>query len=106
MKKKQNSTPNSVENCESFFRRNPFFKVFLREIDRMSGSTIYLFTTLIGPLISFVILLLIFADGVPRNLPVGIVDLDNTVLSRKVVMWIDATPEAEIAMHFPNREEA
>jgi len=85
---------------------SPFFKVFLREIDRMSGSTIYLFTTLIGPLISFVILLLIFAEGVPRNLPVGIVDLDNTVLSRKVAMWIDATPEAEIAMHIPNQEEA
>jgi len=106
MKKKQNRTPNSVTNSESFFRKNPFFMVFLREIDRMSGSTIYLFTTLIGPLISFVILLLIFAEGVPRNLPVGIVDMDNTVLSRKVAMWIDATPEAEIAMHIPNQEEA
>jgi len=106
MKKKQNRTPKSVANSESFFRKNPFFKVFLREIDRMSGSTIYLFTTLIGPLISFVILLSIFSDGVPRNLPVGIVDLDHTVLSRKVAMWIDATPEAEIAMHFPNQEEA
>ena len=106
MKKKQNRTLNSVAHSESFFRENPFFKVFLREIDRMLGSTIYLFTTLIGPLISFVILLSIFAEGVPRNLPVGIVDLDNTVLSRKVAMWIDATPEAEIAMHFPNQEEA
>ena len=105
MKKKYRSA-NSVENSESFFRKNPFFRVFLREIDRMSGSTIYLFTTLIGPLISFVILLLIFAEGVPRNLPVGIVDLDHTVLSRKVAMWIDATPEAEISMHFPNQEEA
>lgn len=84
----------------------PFFKVFLREIDRMTGPTIYLFTTLIGPLISFVFLLSIFSDGVPRNLPVGIVDLDNTVLSRKVAMWIAATPEAEIAMHFPNQKEA
>jgi len=106
MKKKQKIAPDFAANSESFFRTNPFFKVFLREIDRMSGSTIYLFTTLIGPLISFVILLSIFSDGVPRNLPVGIVDLDHTVLSRKVAMWIDATPEAEIAMHFPNREEA
>jgi len=106
MKKKQNRTPNTVANSESFFRKNPFFRVFLREIDRMSGSTIYLFTTLIGPLISFVILLSIFAEGVPRNLPVGIVDLDHSALSRKVAMWIDAAPEAEIAMHFPNQEEA
>jgi len=91
---------------QTFFRKNPFFRVFFREIDRMSSSTIYLFTTLIGPLISFVILLTIFSDGVPRNLPVGIVDLDHTSLSRKITMWIGATPEAEVAMHFPNQEEA
>lgn len=91
---------------ETFFRKNPFFRVFLREIDRMSSSTIYLFTTLIGPLISFVILLTIFADGVPRNLPVGIVDLDHSSLSRKINMWIGASPEAEVVMHFPNQEEA
>ena len=106
MKKKQNRILNPVANSESFFRKNPFFRVFLREIDRMSGSTIYLFTTLIGPLISFVILLLIFAEGVPRNLPVGVVDLDHSVLSRKITMWIGATPEAEIAMHIPSQEEA
>lgn len=104
----KSAQPGSVS---PLFRRelgeaNPFFKVFLREIDRMTSSTIYLFTTLIGPLISFVILLSIFADGVPRDLPVGIVDLDQTVLSRKVTIWIGATPEAEIAMHFPNQEEA
>jgi ABC-2 type transport system permease protein len=91
---------------ETFFRTNPFFRVFLREIDRMTSSSIYLFTTLIGPLISFVILLSIFSDGVPRNLPVGVVDLDNTSMSRKITMWIGASPEAEIAMHFPNQEEA
>jgi ABC-2 type transport system permease protein len=106
MKKKQNIAFDSVENSESFIRKNPFFRVFLREIDRMSGSTIYLFTTLIGPLISFVILLSIFAEGVPRNLPVGIVDLDHSALSRKIAMWIGATPEAEIVMHFPSQEEA
>ena len=90
----------------SFWGANPFFRVFLREIDRMTGSTIYLFTTLIGPLISFVILLSIFSDGVPRNLPVGIVDLDNNSLSKKITMWIGASPEAEITMHFPNQEVA
>lgn len=91
---------------ETFFRKNPFFRVFLREIDRMTGSTIYLFTTLIGPLISFIILLSIFSEGVPRNLPVGIVDQDNTTLSRKIGMWIGATPEADVVKHYPNQLEA
>ncbi len=84
----------------------PFFRVFLREIERMTGSTVYLFTTLIGPLFSFIILLSIFSDGVPRNLPVGVVDQDNTVLSRKAGMWIGATPEAEVVNYYPDRLEA
>ena len=91
---------------KSFFQTNPFFKVLLREIERMSGSTIYLFTTLIGPLISFVVLLTIFSDGVPSRLPVGLVDLDNTVLSRKMGQWINATLEAEITFRSPDMNEA
>lgn len=91
---------------QTFLRKNPFFRVFLREIDRMSGSTIYLFTTLIGPLISFIILLSVFSAGVPHNIPVGIVDMDNTNLSRKISMWINATQEAEVTMRLPNQDEA
>jgi ABC-2 type transport system permease protein len=72
----------------------------------MSGSTIYLFTTLIGPLISFIILLSVFSSGVPHNIPVGVVDMDNTNLSRKISMWINATQEAEVTMQLPNQEEA
>lgn len=106
MKKKQNIASNTAGKSESFFRTNPFFKVFFREIDRMAGSTIYLFTTLIGPLISFIILLSIFSDGVPRNLPVGIVDQDHTPLSRKIGMWVGATSEAEVVAHYPNEQEA
>jgi ABC-2 type transport system permease protein len=106
MKLQKEEASGNNGSTETFFRTNPFFRVFLREIDRMTSSSIYLFTTLIGPLISFVILLSIFSDGVPRNLPVGVVDLDNTSMSRKITMWIGASPEAEIAMHFPNQEEA
>lgn len=106
MKKKQNRISNYVGNSKSFFMKNPFFKVFFREFDRMSGSTIYLFTTLIGPLIAFIILLSVFSAGVPRDIPVGIVDQDNTNLSRKIGMWINATPEAEIVGHFTDQTEA
>lgn len=103
---KRNKKHTIREYEETFFRKNPFFRVFLREIDRMTGSTIYLFTTLIGPLVAFIILLSIFSEGVPRNLPVGIVDQDNTTLSRKIGMWIGATPEAEVVKHYPNQLEA
>lgn len=72
----------------------------------MSGSVISLFTTLIGPLISFIILLSVFSEGVPRNLPVGVVDLDQSTLSRKISMFISASPEAQVVMHLPGEKEA
>jgi ABC-2 type transport system permease protein len=90
----------------SFFRTNPFFRVLFREFERMTGSTIYLFTTLVGPLVAFIVLLSVFSAGVPRNIPAGIVDLDNTNLSRKIGMWINATPETEIVGHFTDQAEA
>lgn len=91
---------------KSFFRTNPLFKVLFREVERMMGSTVYLFTTLVGPLISFVLLLAIFSDGVPSQLPIGIVDMDNTVISRKMSQWINATSEVEIEFRSPNLKEA
>lgn len=91
---------------KSFFQKNPFFRVLTREIDRMSGSITYLFITLLGPLFAFFILLNIFSAEVPRNLPVGIVDLDHTTISRKISLWVGATPEADIKSNFPNLAES
>ncbi len=90
----------------SFFQRNPFLRVLFREIDRMSSSVIYLFCTLIGPLFAFVVLLLTFSEYIPRNISVALVDQDQTMLSRKIGMSINATPEATITMRMPNLQEA
>jgi ABC-2 type transport system permease protein len=72
----------------------------------MTSSPIYLFSTLVGPLFAFVVLLAIFSDGVPSRLPVGVVDMDNTVLSRKMSQWVDATSEAEIVFRSHNLKNA
>ena len=90
----------------SFLRRNPFFRVLLREIDRMTGSSIYLFCTLIGPLGAFAVLLSVFSEYIPRDIAIAVVDRDNTSLSRKIGMWINATPEAEIVVRLPDLNEA
>ncbi len=90
----------------SFFRSNPFIKVLFREIDRMTGSVIYLFCTLIGPLVAFIILLTTFSEYIPRNISVALVDRDNTALSRKIGMYINAAPEARISVRLPDLHEA
>jgi len=45
-------------------------------------------------------LLLIFSAGQPLNLPVGVVDLDQSSLSRKVTRYLDASPALNITRHY------
>jgi ABC-2 type transport system permease protein len=105
--KNKHSRSNSASSQKGWHGdTNPLIKVIQREIERMKGSSIYLFTTLIGPLLSFVILLLIFSEGVPRDIPVGVVDFDQSVLSRKIAAWVNAAPETEIITKTPNQDEA
>ena len=95
-----------MQRPSSFIQRNPFFRVIFREIDRMSSSFVYLFLTLVGPLLSFIVLTSLFSDGVPRDLPVAVVDLDNSSFSRKIALVIDAAPEVRVAKRTSNTADA
>jgi ABC-2 type transport system permease protein len=74
----------------------PLYQVFSREIKRITRSRVMLFSTLIGPLASLLTIYWIFAAGVARDLPVTLIDQDQTALSRKVAQMIDANPTASI----------
>ncbi|MDD1793264.1 ABC transporter permease [Enterovibrio sp. ZSDZ42] len=44
------------------------------------------------PLAMFLLVWAIFSSGTGRDLPIGVVDLDNSALSRSLVRYYDATP--------------
>lgn len=67
------------------------FRVLRREVSRFAGNKVYLFVSLTGPLLSFVLVVNIFIAGVPSGLPVAVVDSDNTSVSRQLVRMVDAT---------------
>lgn len=75
---------------------SPLYQVFRREMQRITRSRVMLFSTLIGPLASLLTIYWIFAAGVTRNLPVTIIDQDQSALSRKVCQLIDANLTASI----------
>ena len=50
-------------------------------------------------------LLLIFATGQPVNLPIGVVDLDQTSTSRKVAHYLNASPALEVRHHYVSLAE-
>lgn len=70
-------------------------KIFVRELRRIRRSKSLMFGCIFGPLLAFTLVIAIFYRGVPTDLPVAIVDQDNSALSNKIYSWIDATSIAE-----------
>ena len=83
-----------------------FLNVFRRELRRMTSRRIYLATCVVLPLFSLVFMATIFGNGQMKNLPVGVVDADQTSLSRSIVRMVDATPELQVTKHYANETEA
>ena len=82
------------------------FNVFRRELRRMTSRRIYFASCIVLPLFSLVFMATIFGHGQMENLPVGVVDADQTSLSRSIVRMVDATPELEVTKHYANETEA
>ena len=80
--------------------------VFRRELRRMTSRRIYFASCIVLPLFSLVFMATIFGHGQMENLPVGVVDADQTSLSRSIVRMVDATPELEVTKQYANETEA
>ncbi|HEX3009134.1 MAG TPA: ABC transporter permease [Bacteroidales bacterium] len=85
--------------------KSPFRKVISREWRRITRRWALLFATFIGPLFSFLLIIWIFVHNVPRELPVAVVDMDHTQLSRQIARMTDATSVASINKNFTSLEE-
>ena len=83
-----------------------FVHVFRRELRRMTARRIYIVACLVLPLFSLVFMATIFGTGQMTDLPVGVVDADNTSASRNIVRMVDATPQLEVTRRYANETEA
>ena len=70
--------------------------VVLRELKRIWYFKPYLLILTILPLLSILLFIAIFSKGMPTDLPIAVVDNDNTPLSRKVINMIEASPETAV----------
>ena len=80
--------------------------VFRRELRRMASRRIYWVTSLVLPLFSLVFMATIFGNGQMQNLPIGVVDTENTSASRNIIRMADATPTLRITHQYANETEA
>jgi len=83
-----------------------FFRVVLREVKRIFTNRVYLFFSLLAPLMAYFLMMAIFYKGVPRDLPVAMVDQDHTSLSRTISRMVDATSIAGVDYHCNSIKQA
>jgi len=82
------------------------WEVAVREINRMSSRGLYIIVALVLPVLSILFFSSLFREGVPTKMPIAIVDLDQTVSSRKIVRNIDVTPLSEVTEHLQSEGKA
>ncbi len=83
-----------------------FLRVFGRELDRMISRPFYFGACIILPLFSIFFMSTIFGSGQMNNMPVGIVDMDQTALSREIARSAAAVPQLNVTMHYVSQVEA
>ena len=82
------------------------FKIFLRELRRLATTPLYWFMLVGGPVFCTVLLTSLMHEGLPSELPVGVVDMDRTPTSRNLTRNIDAFQMCRVEAHFATANEA
>lgn len=77
-----------------------------REFYRLSHTPVYFFSMLIAPMISAVFFLSLMSGGLPHDLPIAVVDLDNSSTSRSLIRQLDAFQTVQVILRTASFEEA
>ena len=66
-------------------REHGFLAIVLRELDKIFSRFMYIVLLFLVPVFCFVFFATLMPSGLPMNLELGIVDMDNSVVSRKMI---------------------
>jgi ABC-2 type transport system permease protein len=78
--------------------RPGFWLVFWREIDWLRRRPFLLAFITIVPIGLMALLTMIFNAGLATRLPIAVLDLDSSDLSRSIIRMVDATPDTAVAV--------
>lgn len=80
--------------------------VMKRECRRLVSRPLYLFCMVIAPLFCYVFFTTLMDSGLPKDMPVGVVDQDMTVTTRQLIRNLDAFEQTAIVARYPDVREA
>mgnify|MGYP000882026549 CR=1 FL=1 len=82
------------------------YQIALRECGILVKNPIYGFCMVIFPIITIFFFTSLMNDGLPTDMPVGVVDQDNTSTSRELTKRLDSYQMSHVVAHYPNMNEA
>ena len=82
------------------------YDIALRELLILRRNHIYLFCMVLFPVLVMFFFTSILDDGLPTNMPVGVVDLDNTSTTRALGRKLDGFQMSKVVAHYPSVTEA
>ena len=85
---------------------SPFVAVLKRELERMTSRRLYFGVCIVLPLFCVFFMATIFGSGQMENIPVGVVDLDQTATSRTMIRNVAAVPTFKMTKHYADAEQA
>lgn len=82
------------------------YRIALREIGIMRRNPMYLCCMLVFPILVTLFFTTMMNEGQPQEMPVGVVDNDDTSTSRALVRKLDSFQSSHVVAHYPNINEA
>lgn len=80
--------------------------ISLRELRQYCKRPLFLFCMVVAPVMCAVFFVTLMDKGLPTRLPAGIVDEDNTNISRTIIRTIDALEETEFTKSYASFSDA
>jgi ABC-2 type transport system permease protein len=82
------------------------WRIAQREMKILIKNPIYLCCMVIFPLLTMLFFTSLLDEGVPQEMPVGVVDLDNSSTSRALVRRLDGFQTSRVVAHYASVAEA
>lgn len=80
--------------------------IVLRECEILRKNPIYFLAMVVFPIFVTIFFTTIMEENQPQELPVGIVDLDDSSTTRTLIRKLDAFQTSNVVAHYPNVSEA
>lgn len=86
--------------------KGAFYKVFKRELNRMTSRRLYFGVCIVLPLFCIFFMSTIFGSGQMENIPIGVVDLDQTSASQSIIRAARTVPTFKVVKEYPDLASA